>query len=165
MSSKLLWMMVAAITLAGCAPYRMEDQHLVFENVPGLTVHERSEPKRPQASDMRHAKFGLPVLSTLERESYTLTFQTPAHSSYPMLFVGARTPSGETLRIEGPHLKDVHPDARVTHADHPYTFMTREAKGDSVVFVVCDGSGKELGRENLAYEIVVTDVIWGVDSV
>jgi hypothetical protein len=61
-----------------------------------------------------------------------------------MLFVGARTPTGE-------------------NQDHPYTFMTREADGAPLEIVIRDVHGKQVGTEMLDYEIVVTGVIWGIE--
>jgi hypothetical protein len=154
-----------AALLAACAPYRIEYEHLMLDDVPGLTVVTRSSPPDSSADKVRRARYDLPVLSTLKREAYTLTIDTPANSSYPMLFVGARDASGNSLRLEGKHLRSVHPDALIANADHPFTFMTREADGDPVEFVIRDASGKQVGAESLEYEIVTSGVIWGIEYI
>lgn len=163
MRAKLCSLLFVAALLGACAPYRMENEHLLLNEMPGLTVLERSIPPDPPDEHVKRARYDLPVLSTLKRDVYTLTIRTPANHPGAMLFIGARNAAGEPLRLEGKYLRSVHPNALVTNADHPFTFMTEDADGEPLEFVVRDADGKRLGVERLAYRIVTSGVIWGVE--
>jgi hypothetical protein len=164
MKVRLSAVFVFAAMLSACAPYRIEHQHVVLTDEPGLEVLERSKPfEHPPPEKVRRAKYGLPVLATLKRAGYTLTIETPGNQSSPLLFIGARAPSGENLRIEGPYLRSVHPAALEANPELPYTFWNHASEGAPLEFAVLDADGKLVGSERLDYEVVVTGVVWGFD--
>lgn len=163
MYTKLLSLGGALLMLAGCAPYRLEYNHLVLNEVPGLTVVERSTPASMPEKDLKGARYDLPIRSTLAREAYTLTIYTPLHGETPMFLVGARSKAGEKLSIDGRDFTTVHPDALVLYPENPFVFKPEFAKGKRIEFEVRDSTGSRLGTERLEYRIVRRGVSWGVE--
>jgi hypothetical protein len=154
---------LAAVSLTGCSPYRIDHLHLVFDDTPGLVVVERStDAVDSEGKPLKRGRTGFPTKARLERAGYTLQFDIPA-SSTPMVFLAARSADGAVLAVEGAHLRHVHPDAVVL--GYEYTFMVEEADGKPLEFVIRGPDGIELGREKLAYRIRSRGVAYGIDSI
>jgi hypothetical protein len=155
--------LLVCIGAVGCSPYRIDYRHLVLESVPGLEVQRRSTPADSPSDELRRPRHGLPLMTTLRRERYTVVMFTPLGAGMPMLFVGAHSPLDEALVVEGPQLRDVHPDARAANPEHPYTFMVEEAKGRPLTITIREPDGTLVGRETLRYRIVSRGVAWGIE--
>ena len=163
MCTKLLSLGAVLLMLGGCAPYRLEYNHLVLTEVPGLTVLERSTPASTPEQDLRGARYGLPIRSTLVREAYTLTIYTPLNGELPMLLMGARSRAGEKLAIQGRAFTTVHPDALVLYPENPFVLRREFAKGVPLEFEVRDSAGTRLGTEKLEYRIVRRGIARGIE--
>lgn len=162
MRSRPIAAMLIALSLSTCAPYRIDHQHVVFDDIAGLTILERtSTAVDSQNRPLSNGKVGFPTKAVLKRVRYEIRFDLPP-SSMPMLFLGIRASQGALLDAEGPHVGRVHPDAEVL--GYQYYFDVNEAGGDPVELVIRGADGLELGRKRLTYKIQSRGVLYGIET-
>jgi hypothetical protein len=155
--------LLCALCACACAPYRIDHEHLVFDETAGFAILERStEAVSSAGKPLRNGKTGFPTKVVLKREHYEIHFDLPP-GSMPLLFLSVRTSAGAVLAAEGAHLRRVHPDAEVL--GYQYGFDVREADGDPLELVIRGADGAELGRERLTYRIQSRGVSYGVETV
>jgi len=161
MNSRLVFVLLVAWPMAGCAPYRIDHEHVVFDDTPGLTILERStEAVSSERKPLRNGKVGFPIKTVLKRERYEVHFDLPPGST-PLLFLSVRTAQGTVLDVEGAYLRRVHPDAEVL--GYQYSYYVSEADGAPLEFVIRAPGGAELGKERLTYKIRSRGVAYGID--
>jgi len=146
-------LLLIAASLAACAPSRVANRQLVFDEAQPLVITARKAEK-PAA--------GSPIRANLTREHYRIEFDMPV-GPYPRLLLRAHTLDGAPLSIEGAHVHSAHPDTTDSSGARLFYFDVNASKGAPLEIIVRDVAGVELGRERLTWRARSHRASYGIE--
>jgi hypothetical protein len=134
-------LVLSAVLLAACAPYRIPHKQVVFDVAQSLVTTERAT-EQPGVD--------WPVRMTLTRERYRIEFEMPIESTAQLSF-RVHSSEGAPMVADGAHVHAAHPATVDSTGAQLFYFDVKAADGAPLEFIVRNADGAELGRERLTW--------------
>jgi len=148
-----LTLVLTAALLSACAPYRIANRQVVFDDAQSLVITARTAEK---------PAVGSPVRATLTRVRYRIEFEMPVQSNL-MLLLRAHALDGAPLTIEGAHVHSAHPDTTDSSGAELYYFDVEASDGAPLEIILRSAAGAELGRERLTWRARSYRATYGIE--